>query len=77
MYIFLLIFFPGIDETVSIVKSMGGYCKGYKVDISKKDEVYRYADEIRNNIGDVRNVKIYSIDVLIFLRSFGGISTPN
>lgn len=32
---------------------MGGYCKGYVVDISKKDDVYAAAEEIRNRIGDV------------------------
>lgn len=32
---------------------MGGYCKGYVVDITKKEEVYKMAEEIRNRIGDV------------------------
>jgi all-trans-retinol dehydrogenase (NAD+) len=45
--------FPGIDETVKIVESMGGFCKGYKIDISKKEEVYKAADEIRMSVGDV------------------------
>jgi all-trans-retinol dehydrogenase (NAD+) len=35
------------------VESMGGFCKGYVVDISKKEEVYKAAEEIKNNIGDV------------------------
>lgn len=42
-----------IDETCKIINSMGGYCKGYVVDISKKEEVYKMAEEIRNRIGDV------------------------
>ncbi|XP_063701324.1 short-chain dehydrogenase/reductase family 16C member 6 [Culicoides brevitarsis] len=42
-----------IDETCKIITSMGGYCKGYVVDISKREEVYKMADEIRNRIGDV------------------------
>jgi hypothetical protein len=32
---------------------MGGFCKGYKIDISKKEEVYKAADEIRMSVGDV------------------------
>lgn len=43
----------GLDETVKFIESMGGYCKGYVVDISKKEEVYKAAEEIKNNIGDV------------------------
>jgi all-trans-retinol dehydrogenase (NAD+) len=38
---------------VKIVESMGGFCKGYKIDISKKEEVYKAADEIRMSVGDV------------------------
>ncbi|KAH8262607.1 hypothetical protein KR026_002467 [Drosophila bipectinata] len=43
----------GIAETVEIVKEAGGYCKGYVVDISKKEEVYKAADVIREEVGDV------------------------
>lgn len=43
----------GIDETVKIVQSLGGFCKGYKVDISNKDEVYKSANLIRAEVGDV------------------------
>ncbi|XP_004524797.1 estradiol 17-beta-dehydrogenase 11 [Ceratitis capitata] len=43
----------GIKETIEIVESEGGYCKGYAVDISKKEEVYKAAEVIRNEIGDV------------------------
>ena len=32
---------------------MGGSCKGYIVDISKKEEVYKAAAELKNNVGDV------------------------
>lgn len=45
--------FLAIDETCKIITSMGGFCKGYVVDISKKEEVYKMAEEIRNRIGDV------------------------
>ncbi|EDW77874.1 uncharacterized protein Dwil_GK24717 [Drosophila willistoni] len=43
----------GIAETVEIVEEAGGYCKGYVVDISKKEEVYKAADVIREEVGDV------------------------
>lgn len=36
-----------------MVEAEGGYCKGYVVDISKKEEVYKAAEVIRNEIGDV------------------------
>lgn len=36
-----------------MIQSMGGKCHGYKVDISNKEEVYRAADTIRREIGDV------------------------
>lgn len=43
----------GIAETVEIVQEAGGYCKGYVVDIAKKEEVYKAADVIRAEVGDV------------------------
>lgn len=43
----------GINETVSIVKALGGYCKGYVVDISKREQVYKAADVVRHEVGDV------------------------
>ncbi|XP_058450993.1 short-chain dehydrogenase/reductase family 16C member 6 [Malaya genurostris] len=43
----------GIDETVKIVQSVGGFCKGYKVDISNREEVYKCADKVREEVGEV------------------------
>lgn len=45
--------FAGIDETVEMVRAEGGTCIGYRVDISKKEEVYKAADVIRAEMGDV------------------------
>ncbi|XP_017491091.1 PREDICTED: estradiol 17-beta-dehydrogenase 11-like [Rhagoletis zephyria] len=45
----------GIQETIEIVETDGGYCKGYVVDISKKEEVYKAAEVLRNEVGDVSN----------------------
>uniref|UniRef100_A0A182M2I9 Uncharacterized protein n=1 Tax=Anopheles culicifacies TaxID=139723 RepID=A0A182M2I9_9DIPT len=36
-----------------MIQSLGGLCKGYKVDISNKEEVYKYAQIIQEDIGDV------------------------
>lgn len=47
----------GIAETVEIVQEAGGYCKGYVVDISKKEEVYKAADVIREEVGDVSTIR--------------------
>lgn len=43
----------GIDETVEQVRATGGSCIGYRVDISNKEEVYKAADAIRHDVGDV------------------------
>ena len=50
----------GIDETVEMIRANGGTCVGYKVDISKKEEVYKAADAIRRDVGDV-SIKLHSI----------------
>uniref|UniRef100_A0A1I8PKM0 Short-chain dehydrogenase/reductase family 16C member 6 n=1 Tax=Stomoxys calcitrans TaxID=35570 RepID=A0A1I8PKM0_STOCA len=44
---------PGIDETVKMVQESGGFCKGYVVDISRKEEVYKAAEVLRHEIGDI------------------------
>lgn len=51
--VFVFPFIAGIDETVEQVRAAGGSCVGYKVDISKKEEVYKAADAIRRDAGDV------------------------
>lgn len=43
----------GIDETVELLRAHGGTCIGYKVDISKKEEVYTAANAIRRDAGDI------------------------
>ncbi|XP_052868816.1 short-chain dehydrogenase/reductase family 16C member 6 [Anopheles cruzii] len=42
-----------LDESVKLIQSLGGLCKGYKVDISNKNEVYNYAKVLQEDIGDV------------------------
>lgn len=43
----------GIDETVGMIRSNGGKCVGYKVDISKKEDVYKAADTVRSDVGTI------------------------
>lgn len=55
----------GIDETVEMIRANGGTCVGYKVDISKKEEVYKAADAIRRDVGDV-SIRLHSIFSVCF-----------
>lgn len=64
------IHFTGIDETCNIINSMGGFCKGYIVDISKKEDVYKAAEEIKTDIGDVCRIIKQSRHILVlFLKN--------
>lgn len=55
--------FAGLEETKKMIQSMGGKCHGYKVDISNKEEVYRAADTIRREIGDVSTYMLCIIKI--------------
>uniref|UniRef100_A0A182TRN4 INB domain-containing protein n=1 Tax=Anopheles melas TaxID=34690 RepID=A0A182TRN4_9DIPT len=50
----------GLDDSVKLIQSLGGLCKGYKVDISNKEEVYKYAKIIQEEIGDVMGSRTIS-----------------
>uniref|UniRef100_A0A1A9WZU0 Uncharacterized protein n=1 Tax=Glossina brevipalpis TaxID=37001 RepID=A0A1A9WZU0_9MUSC len=43
----------GINKTVEMLNDLGGYCKGYVVDISKREEVYKAAEEVQRDVGDI------------------------
>lgn len=43
----------GLDESAKIIESMDGWCRGYIVDVSKREEVYKAAEDIKANVGDV------------------------
>lgn len=45
-----------------MIRANGGTCVGYKVDISKKEEVYKAADAIRRDVGDVSVLYPYKLD---------------
>lgn len=49
----------GIDETVEMIRANGGTAVGYKVDISKKEEVYKAADALRRDVGDVSTYSFF------------------
>lgn len=61
-FLFLLLFWIGIDETIELIRENGGTCVGYKVDISKKEEVYVAADAIRRDVGDVSIQAVYTYE---------------
>ena len=42
-----------------MVEECGGFCKGYVVDISKKEEVYKAAEVITHEIGDVSRLLLF------------------
>lgn len=42
-----------LDETAKIIDSMGGWCRTQKVDISRREEVYAAAAEIKSKYGNV------------------------
>lgn len=53
---------------------MGGWCRGQIVDISKREEVYKAAAEIKNNFGDVSGTNSFwqqiDLEVLACDRDF-------
>lgn len=59
-FLLSLLFWLGIDETIELIRANGGTCVGYKVDISKKEEVYKAADAIRRDVGDVSIHAVYT-----------------
>lgn len=48
----------GLKETTNILQAMGGEYKELIVDISKKEDVYKAADKIRETMGDVSTTEL-------------------
>lgn len=46
-------FFTGVEETVELVKSNGGDIRGYKCDLSNRQNVYEIAKKTKQEVGDV------------------------
>ncbi|KAG5886616.1 hypothetical protein JTB14_037392 [Gonioctena quinquepunctata] len=43
----------GVEETVGLVKGIGGKAYGYKCDLADNDDVYRVAKKTQEEVGDV------------------------
>ncbi|XP_023029298.1 estradiol 17-beta-dehydrogenase 11 [Leptinotarsa decemlineata] len=43
----------GVEETIGLVKGIGGKAYGYKCDIADNDEVYRVAKKTQEEVGEV------------------------
>ncbi|XP_059142350.1 protein dhs-3-like [Physella acuta] len=43
----------GNTETESLVRSMGAKVKAYRVDLSKREDIYKVADQVKADVGDV------------------------
>lgn len=43
----------GLEDTVKLVKGIGGKCFGYVVDISNREDVYRVAKKVEKEVGAV------------------------
>lgn len=53
IFLFQIFFFPGIEETVDLVKGIGGSAYGFKCDLTNKDDVYEIANKTKQEVGDV------------------------
>lgn len=47
-----------LDESVKIVESLGGWCRGQIVDISRREEVYKAALDIKESFGEVSTLSV-------------------
>ncbi|XP_034834512.1 short-chain dehydrogenase/reductase family 16C member 6-like [Maniola hyperantus] len=43
----------GLEDTVKLVKGVGGKCFGYIVDLTKRDDIYRVAKQVDQDVGKV------------------------
>lgn len=53
---------------MKLVEAEGGKCKGYVVDISKKEEVYKAAEIVKREVGDVSSE--FNLIIIFFIKSF-------
>ncbi|XP_028170497.1 epidermal retinol dehydrogenase 2-like [Ostrinia nubilalis] len=43
----------GLEDTVKLVNGIGGKCYGYVVDLAKKEDIYRVAKQVEQEVGRV------------------------
>lgn len=49
-----------MEDTVKLVKGIGGKCYGYVVDLAKKEDIYRVAKQVDQDVGRVsKQVKAF------------------
>lgn len=49
----LLFVVPGLDDAVKLVKGIGGQCHGYVVDLTSREDIYRVAKKVHEEVGRV------------------------
>lgn len=47
------LFVTGLDETVGLVKGIGGKVYAFKCDLADREDVYRIAKKTQEEVGDV------------------------
>ncbi|CAH2093019.1 unnamed protein product [Euphydryas editha] len=48
-----LVILKGLEDTVKLVKGLGGKCYGYVVDLASRDDIYRTAKQVEKEVGRV------------------------
>lgn len=44
----------GLEDAVKLVKGIGGKCYGYVVDLASREDIYRVAKKVEDEVGRVR-----------------------
>lgn len=44
----------GIDETIELIRAAGGTCYGYICDVRNREDIYKTANIVREEVGQVR-----------------------
>lgn len=51
----------GLEDAVKLVKGIGGKCHGYIVDLTNRDDIYRVAKKVNEEIGRVSIVRVVEV----------------
>lgn len=57
-------FVLGLEDTVKLVKGIGGKCYGYVVDLASREDIYRVAKKVEDEVGRVCNDTTYETHLL-------------
>lgn len=58
----LIWFVTGLEDTVKLVKGIGGKCYGYIVDLASKEDIYRVARQVDEEVGRV-STTLYWVNI--------------